>query len=145
MADSSLLEVRHVSVSVRRPVDEVYRFASNPENLPRWASGLGGSIRKEGGAWIADGPMGTVRVRFSALNGLGVLDHEVVLPTGETFHYPMRVVANGAGSEVVFTLFRSPATTDEKFAQDAEWIRKDLEALKALLERAPGGGPPPTG
>ncbi len=46
----------------------------------------------------------------------------------------MRVVANGAGSEIIFTLFRLPGISDEKFAADAEWVRRDLNTLKALLE-----------
>jgi hypothetical protein len=33
------------------------------------------------------------------------LDHDVTLPSGETLSNPMRVVPNGTGSEVVFTLF----------------------------------------
>ena len=38
------------------------------------------------------------------------------------------------GSEVIFTLFRLPGMTDEAFARDAEWVERDLRALKALLE-----------
>lgn len=130
----TLLEARHVSVSIERPPEDVYAFASDVENLPRWASGLGGSIRKVEGEWIADGPMGAIKVRFAAPNELGVLDHDVVLPTGETVHNPMRVVPNATGSELTFTLFRRPDVTDEQLERDAEWVRKDLLALKALLE-----------
>jgi hypothetical protein len=32
----SMQEVRHISVSIARPPDEVYEFASDPRNLPRW-------------------------------------------------------------------------------------------------------------
>jgi hypothetical protein len=46
----------------------------------------------------------------------------------------MRVVANGSGSEVLFTLFRARDMTAEKFAADARWVERDLRALKALLE-----------
>lgn len=130
-----LLETRHVSVPIDRSVDEVYRFVSDPRNLPRWASGLGGSIHEEGGEWIAEGPLGPVRVCFAPPNELGVLDHEVALPSGERFLNPMRVVANRAGSELTFTLFRQPGTSEEKFEEDAEWVRKDLLTLKHLLER----------
>ena len=34
----------------------------------------------------------------------GVLDHDVTLPSGETVHNPMRVIPDGDGCEVVFTL-----------------------------------------
>lgn len=130
----TLLPVRHISVSIRCSPEDVYAFASNLENLPRWASGLGGSIRNAGGEWIADGPMGPVKVRFAAPNELGVLDHDVVLPSGTTVHNPIRVVPNGTGSEVTFTLFRQPEVPEEQFERDAEWVEKDLRTLKDLLE-----------
>jgi len=47
----------------------------------------------------------------------------------------MRVIANGKGSEIFFTLVRRPDVSDEKFAQDAEWVGKDLRILKGLLEK----------
>lgn len=131
----TLLKVRHVSVSIRRSPEEVYAFASNVENLPRWASGLGGSIRNVDGEWVTEGPMGTIKVRFAEPNDLGVLDHDVVLPSGESVHNPMRVVPNGTGSEVSFTLLRPPDATEEQFERDAEWVEKDLRTLKELLER----------
>jgi hypothetical protein len=46
----------------------------------------------------------------------------------------MRTVANGTGTEVLFTLFRVQGMSDEKFAADAQWVTRDLNALKALLE-----------
>lgn len=61
-------------------------------------------------------------------------DHDVTLESGITFHNPMRVLSNKNGSEVVFTLFRQADMTDEKFTTDADWVKKDLEKLKATLE-----------
>jgi hypothetical protein len=46
----------------------------------------------------------------------------------------LRVVPNGDGCEVMFTLLRLPGTTDEQFAADAAHIAKDLEILKGLME-----------
>ncbi len=37
---TTLSDVRHISVSISRPLTEVYAFASNPNNLSRWATGL---------------------------------------------------------------------------------------------------------
>jgi hypothetical protein len=128
-------QVRHISVSIERPPDEVYSFVSNPENLPKWATGLGRSIKKLNDEWIADSPMGRVKIRFAEENKFGVLDHEVFLESGVTINNPVRVIANGNGSEIFFTLIRHPDMSDEKFAQDAEWVEKDLRILKGLLEK----------
>ena len=134
-APSGVLEVRHVSVSIKRSPESVYRFASDPQNLPKWASGLGGSIKNVGGKWIADGPLGKIEVRFVEKNDLGVFDHDVIPEKGPTMRNPMRVVANGSGSEVTFTMFRQPGVSAEKFAEDEQWVAKDLRRLKNLLEK----------
>ena len=130
-------QARHISVSIDRAPEEVYAFASDPENLPKWATGLGGSIRKVGGDWVAESPMGKIKIRFAEPNKFGVLDHDVILESGMTVHNPMRVLPRGKGSEVVFTLFRQPDMTDQKFLEDARWVEKDLNILKRLLEKGP--------
>jgi hypothetical protein len=135
---NTLLEVKHVSVSIACAPAEAYAFVSEPANLPRWAAGLGGVIRDEDGEWIADGPLGRIEVRPAAPNPLGVLDHDVVLPSGETVHNAMRVVPNGSGSELTFVLLRRPGMSPDDFARDEAAVRADLATLKRLLERLPG-------
>jgi hypothetical protein len=126
---------RHISVSIDRPPAEVYAFASNPENLPQWAAGLsGGSIEQVDGEWISESPMGRVRIAFAKQNEFGVLDHDVTLPSGETFHNPMRVVPNDNGSELSFTLFHRASMSDEDFERDAATVHDDLLRLKGILE-----------
>jgi hypothetical protein len=125
---------KHISVSINRSVALVYEFASNPENLPRWAAGLSGSIKKANEDWIADAPMGRVKVKFAEKNKFGVLDHDVTLPSGVKVYNPVRVFPNNDGSELVFALYRRPDMSDQVFAEDAKSVEKDLERLKTLLE-----------
>ena len=134
-----LFEVRHVSVSIQRPPRAVYEFVANGEHLPLWASGLGERVQRSDDDWLADGPLGQIRIHFAAQNEFGILDHDVQLPSGETVHNPLRVVPNAHGSELTFTLFRLPGVSDAIFARDADWVERDLTRLKALLE-APDRG-----
>lgn len=127
---------KQISVSIKRSVSDVYDFASKPMNLPKWAAGLSGSsIVKEGEQWIVESPMGRVKVKFAEPNQFGVIDHDVTLPSGEVNHNPFRVLKNGDGSEVVFTLYRMPKMSDEDFQRDAAMIRSDLNKLKSILEK----------
>lgn len=129
-------EVQHVSVYIARGPAEVYEFAADPRNLPRWAAGLARSeVTRDGDAWIVEAPFGKARVRFVGWNALGVMDHDVELTSGVTIHNPMRVVPNGQGSEFIFTLIRQPGMSDAQFAQDKKAVEKDLRTLKDLLER----------
>jgi hypothetical protein len=126
--------VRKLSVSINRSAVQAYEFLSVPENFPKWASGLAGSLRRDGENWIAETPEGRAVVRFSERNAYGVLDHAVTLPHGTTIYIPLRVVPSGNACELVLTLFRRPDMTDEKFAADAEWVMRDLSAAKRILE-----------
>ena len=130
------MDSQHISIYIARRPDEVYEFASDPRNLPRWAAGLARSeVTRDGDVWIADAPFGKVRIRFTEGNTFGVMDHDVELESGVTVHNPMRVVANGEGSEFTFTLFRQPGMSDEQFGEDRLAVEKDLRTLKELLER----------
>ena len=127
-------EALHISQPVDRPAAEVAAFAGAPRNLPRWAAGLSSGIREDDGRWVTDSPMGTVEVRFTGPAEHGILDHDVVLPDGAVVHNPLRVLRNGDGSEVVFTLYRLPGVDDADFEQDAATVRGDLARLRGVLE-----------
>src|SRR5512141_1400800 len=101
-------ESRHLSMYIDRPVDEVYAYVADPTHLPDWAAGLAGSVEHRDGRWFVRSPMGEVEVRFVPSNPYGVLDHDVTLPDGTVVTNPLRVLADGDGSEVVFTLRRQP-------------------------------------
>ncbi|CAL9344259.1 hypothetical protein SUDANB176_00334 [Streptomyces sp. enrichment culture] len=135
--DSTGTESRHISICIDRTADDVYAYASDPANLPAWAHGLGGSIEKVGDQWVAESsPMGRITVSFAPRNTLGVLDHDVTLPSGKTFCNPVRVITSGTGSEVVFTLRRQPEMSDADFERDAGMVAADLARLKEVMESA---------
>ncbi|HVH46784.1 MAG TPA: hypothetical protein VM925_30790 [Labilithrix sp.] len=136
-------EARAISVSIARDWRAVYEFCSVPTSFREWASGLGGSLRNVDGRWTAEGPGGPVTVRFSDRNDFGVLDHWVTLDSGAEIYIPLRVVQNGTGAEVTFTLFRLPGVTDEALEADTKWVERDLAALKSLLEAKPDRVEPP--
>ncbi|MFC0626266.1 SRPBCC family protein [Kribbella deserti] len=125
---------RHVSVFIGRSAKDVYAYAADPAKLPEWAAGLSGSIEQVDGVWIAESPMGKVVVKFAESNEYGVLDHEVTLPSGEVVYNPMRVIPDGTGCEVVFTIRRRSDMTDDDLTRDADAVQADLLVLKNLLE-----------
>jgi hypothetical protein len=122
-----------IAVAIDRPAAEVAGYAREPGNLPAWAAGLAAGIEEADGRWFASSPMGQVEVRFTS-DEPGVLDHDVVLPTGEVVHNPLRVLDDGDGCRVVFTLHRRPGMTDEEYADDAAAVAADLSRLRRTLE-----------
>ena len=89
---------RHISIAINRPFGEVYDFAGNPENLPKWAAGLSSSIGMVDDDWVAETAAGPVRVKFAERNEFGVLDHYVITASGESIYNPLRVLGNGDGA-----------------------------------------------
>lgn len=129
-------ESAHLAITIRRPPDEVYAYVRAPQNLPKWAAGLSGSIEQREGIWWATSPLGQVQVRFVESNSYGVADHFVTLPDGQEVLNPMRVLEHPEGSEVLFSLFRSAEMSAEDFKNDQQTVQKDLATLKRVLEEA---------
>lgn len=130
------------NVTIARQPQAVYDFVADLKNLPKWATAFCRSIKNEGDHWVLETPQGPMGMRITARNAFGILDHYVLLPQRGTYsaapgievHVPMRVVANGEGSEVLFTLFRRTEMTDAQFAEDQRLVRQDLDTLKRVLE-----------
>jgi len=130
-------DVQNLNIYIARRPNEIYKFASDPRNLPRWAAGLARSqVKKDGDEWVVDAPFGKVRVKFAKRNAFGVMDHDVKLESGVIVHNHMRVVPHGEGSQFLFTLIRQPGMSDAQFDKDKVAVEKDLGALKNLLEKS---------
>jgi hypothetical protein len=125
-----------LSVAIARPPRVVYDFVHDVGTWPRWATGFCLAARRDGDGWVIDTVDGPLRLRMTPRNELGVLDHTVTVAPGVDVLNPMRVVANGDGSEVLFTLFQPPGASDERFRDDARLVRGDLITLKSVLEGA---------
>ena len=129
-------QTKILSVTVTRPYEDVYAFLADLKNYPLWASGLG-KLRRRMGAneWLIetlDG--GTAQLRLTPANDFGICDHYVAPEDADEIYIPMRVIRNGEGADVIFTLFQGEGMTDAQFKKDEAHVRKDLDALKAHLE-----------
>jgi Polyketide cyclase / dehydrase and lipid transport len=132
-----VFESAHVSVTIDCPADEVYAYASDPHKLPTWAAGLANQQPEPSdGAWIVESPMGRISITFASSNPFGIVDHDVTLPSGETVSNPMRVIPNGDGCDVVFTVRRRAGMSADDFTADKEAVAADLASLRGLMQRA---------
>jgi hypothetical protein len=130
-----LHESRTISIRIDREPATVYRFVADLANFPGWANSFCLAISLTPDGWLARTPQGPVTIRIAPPNDFGVLDHYVTPAGGAELYVPLRVVANGTGSEVIFTLFRLPGMSAEAFAADARLVEQDLATLKAVMER----------
>ena len=131
------MKSRTISVFIAAPPARVYAFASDPGKLPLWVPSFCKSVELVGSEWVVQSPAGRAVFTFVHPNELGVLDHTVELPSGFKLVNPMRVIPNGDGSEILFTLFQHEGMSDQQFQEDAAQVLSDLHSLRRLLE--PGG------
>ncbi len=123
-----------LSVSIACPPAAVAAFVADPRNLPQWAGGFCKSVRQDGDRWLLETGEGEVGLKFTGPTGHGILDHLITLGPDLQVFVPMRVVPNEQGSEVLFTLFRGPAMTEERLSRDMALVSADLQMLKGVME-----------
>src|SRR5215216_2104795 len=97
-----------LSLSIDAPFQEAYDYISDAANLPKWAPGFFLSMERVNGKWVAHTTVGQVGIRFADRNPFGILDHYVTVDSGPETANPMRLIPNGTGCELLFTLFRTP-------------------------------------
>ena len=134
-AKPETVESRTITVRIDRPFDTVFDFLADPANWNQWAFGLGKNIRRSKDGWIADSDGGIARIRFTLRNNFGVVDHTVTRSSGQRVYVPMRLIVNGSGCELLFTLFREPNMSDTQLDSDAGFVQRDLDRLKRLMEK----------
>ncbi len=124
-----------MTVSIKCSSAEVYAFVFDLENLPQWAPAFALAISREGEDWTIETEQGKMTIRMCAKNKLGVLDHTIFPTPDVKIDVPMRVVKNGEGSEIIFTIFQYEGMSDEQFLKDAGFVERDLNSLKSILEK----------
>lgn len=125
-----------ITISIRRPLAEVYEFLADPMNVTRWASIPETTIEPVGGTdWLVELPSGRTVIRFSPRNAFGILDYQIFQPGQEpTFTIPVRLIRNRDGTDFQLVVFRREGMTDAEFRSEIEWTESDLQRLKTLLE-----------
>lgn len=136
--DRASMKSRTVSTYIAVPSVVVYDFASNPANLPVWIPSFCKSVEFVNGQWVIQSTEGPAIFTFVESNAYGVLDHTIKFASGLKVTNPMRVIPNGSGSELMFTLFQHKGMPDQQFKEDESHVQSDLETLRRILESKHG-------
>ncbi|MFE1878488.1 SRPBCC family protein [Streptomyces diastatochromogenes] len=126
---------RTKTVSIDRPVAEVFDFLADPANWSKWAVVNIKSIEptEDPDWWAMSTPVGPARLRLRADAEFGILDHDYLDDTA-SWRVPARVVANGDGAEFMITFYQPPGFSDQFFDEQIALVDTELSTLKSLLE-----------
>lgn len=124
------------SVDIQAPLDRVFTFLANPLNWPRYAVvNLRAVSPGEDGWCNAVTTFGEGRIKVSPVEELGILDHVWQDPQACWTVYS-RVVPNGCGATVTFTLFQPSIMNDAQFDAAMAQMNVEMAELKAVMEAA---------
>lgn len=129
-----------VSMTIDAPPHQVSEDLADAGSHPEWATEFfSGEADYQGdGTWRMTVPRmgGPVLFRIDGDTSRGVIDMYLA-PEGAPFGppLPVRVVPNGDGADVLFTLARYPGQSDEEWNEGLESMRRELLNLKARHER----------
>jgi hypothetical protein len=133
---STMLDSETFAYAIARPLDEVCDFLLEPSNYGKWAFVHDAAMRHlHGRDWAVETTVGPRIVRFAAPNAFGVFDLGLMRAEDGLVH-PAGVwaIANGAGTELIYTNFRWPGMSDLEWESAKSWITADYLALQSLLE-----------
>ena len=123
------------TVSIQRPVADVFAFLADAANWPAWAVVNVKAIEPadEPGWWLMATPHGPAKLRIRPDAELGILDHDYIEGQA-SWQVPARAVPNGTGTEFMITFFQPPAFTDAFFDEQTALVDTELATLKRILE-----------
>lgn len=126
------------TVQIDRPANEVFAFAADPRNLPRWAIHNVQAVQPGAdGAWELQTPRGKGRFIPHCDARFGILDHEFIDAREGRWQVPARAVAIGPRASVyIITLAKPHAMPVSDFEQAMGLMGDELQALKRAVESA---------
>ncbi|AUX21943.1 uncharacterized protein SOCEGT47_024410 [Sorangium cellulosum] len=128
------------SIFIAAPTERVFAVVSDPAQLPRWAVHFCSSVRADGDALWATTPRGQVRFAMRTDRALGVVDFGHLGADGAWRYSPTRVMPAEGGAVFLYTFFRRPGISDERFEAMKREMEEELALLKQLAE-GPAVGP----
>ncbi len=132
-------ETRTLTVTIDAPFEAVVKDLADPLAQTEWGTEFFAGPGTEGadGTVVAQVPMmgGEVVFRVEGVEEHGILDLYLA-PTGAPFGppLPVRVVRNGDGVDVLWTLSRTPGVLDEGWQQGIASMERELQDLRRRFE-----------
>ena len=132
-------ETRTLTITIDAPFEEVAADLADPISQTEWGTEFfaGPGQRQDDGSVVAEVPMmgGPVQFRIDSLPEHGIFDIYLA-PLGAPFGppLPVRLLRNGDGVDVLWTLNRMPSAPVEAWEAGIESMERELLNLKARLE-----------
>src|SRR3989304_2114329 len=104
-----------ISVSINAKPEKVWEFVSDLNNWKQF-SDFGKNLEKiSENEWVTHTTQGNIKVYPQFDKEKFLLDHRVIIASGEVAFIPYRVVPNGDGSELIMTNQQTATVSDKDY------------------------------
>ena len=126
-----------VTTVLDAPAERVFRYMSEIENLPHWATEFARELRREGRDYKVRNGLGEFFFTIRADAATGVIDM-LAGPTKDAMAvFPTRAVALPDGrTAYTFTMFQGPGMPDELFDAQYASLRREFANIEAVFRRS---------
>jgi hypothetical protein len=125
------MQTRTVTAILDASKDRVFRYLSQIENLPHWATEFARELRYEDGQAKVVNGLGEFYFSIDADNRTGVIDMYAGPTEQELRLFPTRVVElPGGRSAYSFTMFQTPGMPDKLFEAQYQSLLREFDNIR---------------
>lgn len=125
---------RTVTTVLPAPREEVFRYLSDIEKLPEWATEFARELKREGNRYKVVNNLGEYFFEIDADPDTGVIDMYAGPEPELMALFPTRVVElPGGGTAYTFTMFLAPDMSDELFASQHVSLQREFRNIEAVF------------
>jgi hypothetical protein len=125
---------RTVTTVLPAPREEVFRYLSDIEKLPEWATEFARELKHEGDRYKVVNNLGEYFFEIDADPDTGVIDMYAGREPALMALFPTRVVElPGGGTAYTFTMFQAPDMPDELFASQHASLQREFRNIEAVF------------
>jgi hypothetical protein len=127
---------RTVTTVLPAPREEVFRYMSDIERLPEWATEFARELRRDGDHYKVVNNLGEHYFEIESDAETGVIDMYAGPEPDAMALFPTRVVGLPDGSTAyTFTMFQGPGMADELFDSQHESLQREFRNIERVFSR----------
>ncbi len=128
------MRARTVTTVLPARREDVFRYLSDIEKLPEWATEFARELKRDGDRYKVVNNLGEYFFEIDADPDTGVIDMYAGPDPERMALFPTRVVALPGGSTAyTFTMFQAPDMPDELFASQHASLQREFQNIEAVF------------
>jgi uncharacterized protein YndB with AHSA1/START domain len=123
-----------VTTVLRAPREDVFKYMSDIENLPKWATEFARELKRDGDDYKVVNGLGEFFFEIRADRETGVIDMFAGPTRDQMAVFPTRALSLPDGETAfTFTMFQGPGMPDDLFAAQHRSLQREFANIEAAF------------